>query len=81
MNITIVFDGIESRKVYEGHTCSKTQNRKLIQVYKDGELIGEFKKYKDVQRYLSTHDINVSESWVRIAHDRGRPVHGFEIKR
>jgi hypothetical protein len=81
LNIQIVFDGDEQRKKYEGHTCEKTQNRKAISVYKDDELVGTFAKYKEVQKFLETYDIYVSESWVRIAHDRGKLVHGFKIVR
>lgn len=80
-NITITFDGIEDRKVYDGHTCTKAQNRKPIYLYKDNELVGEFKSYKQVQLYLEQHNIYVSESWVRIAHDRNTLVHGFRIVR
>ena len=80
-NITIVFDGIETRKVYEGHICNKAQNRKPIFLYKDDQLIGEFKSYKAVQKHLEQHNIYVSESWVRIAHDRNTLVHGFKIIR
>lgn len=80
-NISITFEGIEDRKVYDGHTCSKAQNRKPIFVYKDNELIGEFKSYKQVQKLLEKYDIYVSETWVRIAHDRNTTVHGFKIVR
>ena len=81
LNIQIKFDGDDSRKKYDGHTCEKAQNRKIIKLYKDDVLIGEFKKYKEVQEYLATQDIIVSESWVRIAHDRGRLIHGFKVVR
>ena len=80
-NISIAFEGIEDRKVYDGHTCSKAQNRKPIFVYKNNELIGEFKSYKQVQKFLEKYDIYVSETWVRIAHDRNTTVHGFKIVR
>ena len=81
LNIQIRFDGDDKRKKYDGHICEKAQNRKIIKLYKDDVLIGEFKKYKEVQEYLATQDIIVSESWVRIAHDRGRLIHGFKVIR
>lgn len=80
-NVSITFNGIEDRKIYEGHTCSKSQNRKPIFLYKDDELIGEFKSYKQVQKHLEQYGIYVSETWVRIAHDRKTTVHGFKIIR
>lgn len=80
-NITITFDGIEHRKVYENHSCSKAQNRKTIYLYKDEKLIGEFKSYKQVQKHLEQYDIFVSESWVRISHDRNTLIHGFKVVR
>jgi hypothetical protein len=81
INISIVFDDISNRKVYEGHSCTKAQNRKPIYVYKDDELVGQFKSYKSVQKYLENYGIYVSEAWVRIAHDRNTTVQGFKIVR
>ena len=38
-------------------------------------------KYKEVLEFLAQHDIYVSESWVRVAHNRGKLIHGFKIER
>lgn len=81
MNIQIIFEGDDNRKQYENNPCTKTQNRKTISVYKDNELIGEFKKYKDVQNYLEKQGITITDNGVRMARNRGSLIHGFKIIR
>ena len=81
LNIEIKFDGDDSRKKYEGHTCERTQNRKTIFVYKEEQLVGEFKRYKDVKQFLETHNIFVSEDYVRFIRNKGRDIQGFKIIR
>ena len=81
LNIRIAFDGDEYRKVYEGHSCTKTQNRKIIYLYKDEELIGEFKTYVDVQNYFKDIGIIVSDACVRKHRNNGKELHGFKIIR
>lgn len=81
LNIEITFDGDDARKKYEGHTCERTQNRKTIFVYKEEQLVGEFKRYKDVKQFLETHNIFVSEDYVRFIRNKGRDIQGFKIIR
>lgn len=81
LNIEIKFDGDDARKKYEGHTCERTQNRKTIFVYKEEHLVGEFKRYKDVKQFLETHNIFVSEDYVRFIRNKGRDIQGFKIIR
>lgn len=81
LNIEIKFDGDDTRKKYEGHTCERTQNRKTIFVYKEEQLVGEFKRYKDVKQFLETHNIFVSEDYVRFIRNKGRDIQGFKIIR
>jgi len=81
LNIEIVFDGIANRKKYEGHPCTKAQNRGIIRVYKDDVLMGEFKRYKDVQQYLETQGIFMTADGIRGARDHGRLIHGYKVIR
>ena len=81
LNIEIKIDGDDTRKKYEGHTCERTQNRKTIFVYKEEQLVGEFKRYKDVKQFLETHNIFVSEDYVRFIRNKGRDIQGFKIIR
>lgn len=81
LNIEIDFEGKNERKRYENHVCMATQNRKTISVYRDNKLLGKFKKYQEVVDFLTQYDIHVSESWVRIARNRGVLIHGFRIER
>jgi hypothetical protein len=81
LNIEIKFDGDDTRKKYKGHTCERTQNRKTIFVYKEEQLVGEFKRYKDVKQFLETHNIFVSEDYVRFIRNKGRDIQGFKIIR
>lgn len=81
LNIEIKFDGDDARKKYKGHTCERTQNRQTIFVYKEEQLVGEFKRYKDVKQFLETHNIFVSEDYVRFIRNKGRDIQGFKIIR
>lgn len=81
LNIEIDFEGKSERKQYENHVCTATQNRNTISVYRGNKLLGKFKKYQEVADFLAQYDIHVSESWVRIARNRGKLIHGFKIER